>query len=398
MKKIFLLLFCLSIATIVAAQQMLNQGASKLSPEILEDNRVVFRLYAPAADIVEIRGDVIPPVEVKSDKGTYWATGSAQMTRCEDGVWEYTTPEPLASNYYYYNFKINGVRVTDPHNVYSVRDIASVFSTFIVKGGQGDLYSVNDVPHGTLSRVWYNTQDEQHKARRMSVYLPAGYESGKTRYPVLYLLHGMGGDEEAWVGLGRAVQIFDNLIAEGRMQPSIVVMPNGNMAQEAAPGESSEGFIRPTSVLPRTMDGSYESSFHEIVSYVDSHYRTIANRKHRAVAGLSMGGFHSLHIAQYYPEMFAYVGLFSAAVFRGKPELSDVYQNTDERLKQLYDNKPELMWIGIGKDDFLYKENVELRQKLDKCGYPYEYHESEGGHIWSNWRDYLIIFAEKIFK
>lgn len=398
MKRIFV--FCIVLFSAVmtlSAQQTIHHRSSTFSPELLSDGRVAFRLNAPDAHSVELTGDMLPEREVTTEHGTWKMAGVVALERKDNGVWEYIS-EPLPSSYYNYNFILDGVRITDPANVYTVRDIASTFSLLIVPGGEGDMFAVQDVPHGTVSRVWYPVCDQQHKARRMSIYTPAGYAEGSERYPVLYLLHGMGGDEEAWLGLGRAAQIFDNMIAQGRMTPAIVVMPNGNMAQEAAPGESHEGLIHPDGRLPRTMDGSYEEQFIDIVNYVDEHYRTIVDADHRAVAGLSMGGFHSLHIAQYYPGVFGYVGLFSAAVFRGDATKSEVYRDIDKRLQDLFESEPKLFWIGIGKEDFLYKENVDLREKLDKLGYPYIYHESEGGHIWRNWRDYLVLFGEQIFK
>lgn len=397
MKRLIIMVSMLIGALNAEAQQTINQRHSTLSPEILDDNRVVFRLTAPEAQQVSVTGNMLPQQTITNEYGTWMVDGVAEMARREDGVWEFTT-ETLASDLYNYNFIVDGVRVTDPTNVHTERDIATTFNLLILRGGKGDIFSVQNVPHGTLRRAWYDSQDEQHAARRLSIYTPPGYEGSKERYPVLYLLHGMGGDEEAWVGLGRVVQIFDNLIAQGKVKPMIVVMPNGNMAHEAAPGQSHEGLIHPEAMLPRTMDGSYEASFMEIVNYVDKNFRTQAKRTGRAVAGLSMGGFHSLHIAQYYPDTFGYVGLFSAAVFRCDATRSEVYNNPDERLKALFAAKPKLFWIGIGKEDFLYEENVRLREKLETMQYSYEYYESEGGHTWKNWRDYIVIFAQKLFK
>jgi enterochelin esterase-like enzyme len=199
-----------------------------------------------------------------------------------------------------------------------VRDIANVSNYFLVGGGKADLYKVNKVAHGTVSKVWY----EDAKAgltRRMTVYTPAGYETSKQKYPVLYLLHGIGGDEEAWMDLGRASQILDNLIAQGKAKPMIVVMTNGNISQEAAPGQTSDNLIVPTLGLPKTMEGSFEASFPEVVKFMDSRYRTIAGAQGRAIAGLSMGGFHSFYISINYPKTFGYVGLFSAAI--GKEQI-----------------------------------------------------------------------------
>jgi len=208
----------------------------------------------------------------------------------------------------------------------------------------------------------------------------------------------MGGDEEAWINLGRTSQILDNLIAQGKAKPMLVVMPNGNIVQEAAPGESSLGFYKPTMQLPNTMDGRYEETFKDIISFVESNYNVITSKSGRAIAGLSMGGYHSLHISRYYPNTFDYIGLFSAAILPDSKVTSKVYENFDATLKQQMTNGYRLYWIGIGKTDFLFKYNEEFRKKLDSIKMPYEYRESEGGHTWTNWRVYLSEFAPKLFK
>lgn len=279
-----------------------------------------------------------------------------------------------------------------------IRDVASVTNVFIVGGERADLYKVNDVPHGTVAKVWYNSPS-LGLSRRMTVYTPAGYETSKRRYPVFYLLHGMGGDEEAWSELGRATQILDNLIAQGKAEPMIMVMTNGNAALEAAPGESSLGWeTQPTFRLPKTMEGSFESHFPEVVTFIDKHYRTKANKNSRAIAGLSMGGFHALHISKQYPDMFNYVGLFSAAIMPGKNATSPIYQDMEGKLATQFAKKPALYWIGIGKTDFLYKANEDYRKLLDRKGHRYEYFENEDGHIWKNWRIYLSEFAPRLFR
>lgn len=234
--------------------------------------------------------------------------------------------------------------------------------------------------------------------RRLTVYTPAGYEDSKESYPVFYLLHGMGGDENAWSELGRAAQILDNLIAQGKAKPMIVVMTNGNASQEAAPGETSAGLLPPTTQLPKTMEGSFETSFPEVVDFIDSHYRTIPQKSARAIAGLSMGGFHSLHISKEYPDMFDYVGLFSAAIMPNKGVRSPIYSDFEGKLKKQFDKKPALYWIAIGNKDFLYDANNQFRKILDSNNYPYEYFETGDGHIWKNWRIYLTEFIPKLFK
>ena len=366
------------------AQQALWGNAPVVSPEIHENNTVTFRLRAPKAVKVQVMGDCI-------------AKGVADLVENKEGIWEYTTPEPLAPELYGYTFLVDGLKINDPSNVHMIRDVSTVTNVFIIGGERADLYKVNDVPHGTVSKIWYDSPTAGFD-RRLTVYTPAGYETSGKRYPVFYLLHGMGGDENAWSELGRATQILDNLIAQGKAEPMIVVMTNGNIALEAAPGESSLGYVPPTFQLPKTMEGSFETHFPEVVRFIDKHYRTKANKKNRAIAGLSMGGFHSLHISKQYPDMFNYVGLFSAAIMPGKNATSPIYENMEGKLATQFAKKPALYWIAIGKTDFLYKANVEYRKLLDEKGYPYEYFENEDGHIWRNWRIYLTEFTPKLFK
>lgn len=390
MKKHLLLslLALIMLPALLFSQQALFGGADIISPEVNADNSVTFRFQAPDAKEVKLTGDWMP--------AQGWTPGSEPMTKDDKGLWSLTTA-PLASDLYSYSFTVDGLRNTDPNNVYMIRDVATVTNVFIVGGGKADLYKVNNVPHGTVARRWYDSPSLGMK-RRITVYTPAGYESSKQKYPVLYLLHGMGGDEEAWINLGRTSQILDNLIAQGKAKPMIVVMPNGNVVQEAAPGESSLGFKKPTMQLPNTMDGKYEETFKDIISFVEGNYNVITEKSGRAIAGLSMGGYHSLHISRFYPNMFDYVGLFSAAIMYDEKVKSKVYENLDQTLLQQKNNGFKLYWIGIGKTDFLYKNNVEFRSKLDSMKFPYVYRESEGGHTWTNWRTYLSELAPQLFK
>ena len=379
------------------AQQALWGGPQVVSPQINDDNTVTFRLYAPEAQSVQVTGDCIKEKTVSLADGSTRSARLEDMVRNGEGVWEYTVPEPLASELYSYNLIVDGVKVTDPSNVYMIRDVASVFSVFIVDGGQGDLYKVNDVPHGTVSRMWYHS-DVLDMDRRLTVYTPAGYEDSGRKYPVLYLLHGMGGDEEAWISLGRTAQILDNLIAQGKAEPMIVVMPNGNAWQDAAPGESPVGMVPPMMDRQKSMEGSYETSFPEIVSFIDSRFRTVPKKSGRAVAGLSMGGFHSLHISCYYPDMFDYVGLFSAAIWPRKGLDIPVYEDVESQIARQFSKGLSLYYIAIGDQDFLYNDNCSYRDFLDRNGYPYEYVESGEGHIWKNWRIYLSDFVPRLFR
>lgn len=378
------------------AQQTLWGDKPIVSPEIHSDNTVTFRMRAPKAVRVQITGDFLPMQHSESAYGKYDVPGIADLKEGKEGVWEYTTPLPLLPELYNYSFIVDGLKTTDPANVYLIRDVATVFNVFIVGGARADLYKVNSVNHGTVSRRWYWSPSLKMN-RRLAVYTPAGYEESNKRYPVFYLLHGMGGDEEAWLALGRASQILDNLIAAGKAKPMIVVMTNGNVSQEAAPGESSLGYIVPTMQLPKTMDGSMEESFPDVVNFIDATYRTVKRKSGRAIAGLSMGGFHSLHISKQYPDMFDYVGLFSAAIMPDKQVKSSVYDNTENKLKIQFNKNPKLYWIAIGKTDFLYKANEEYRKMLNEKEFKYTYYETDEGHIWRNWRIYLTEFVPMLF-
>ncbi len=385
MKKFYLLMIALLATTFSYAQQAIFQGRGVTSPEINADKTVTFRVRAPKAITVQVSGDCI--------EGR-----TAAMTE-KDGVWEYTTPAPVAPEMYTYNFIIDGQRVLDMNNVAVNRDVASLTNILLVTepGARSDLYAVHDVPHGTVSRIWYHS-DYEGINRRMTVYTPAGYETSGKRYPVFYLLHGIGGDEEAWITQGRTAQVLDNLIAQGKAQPMIVVMTNGNIAMEAAPLETSTGYNVPSMGLPKTMEGSFETAFPEIVKFIDKTYRTIPQKRSRAIAGLSMGGFHSKFISQNNPDMFNYIGLFSAAIGVTDANISPIYQDNDKKLATLFSKKPALYWIGIGNEDFLFKNNTDYRKFLDDHGYKYTWMETSGGHIWRNWRIYLTEFVPLLFK
>ena len=403
MKKYIALAACATMAMAANAQQALWGQASVVSPEINADKTVTFRLHAPKAVKVEVTGDFLPTQKVEVPGfGTFDAPGVGEFKEGKDGIWEYTTPAPVAPELYTYTFKVDGQTMIDPSNVYINRDVASLTSLLLVDGNElTEHFKVKDVPHGTVSKIWYHS-DHEGIDRRLTVYTPAGYETSGKKYPVFYLLHGIGGDEEAWYTQGRASQILDNLIAEGKAEPMIVVMTNGNISQHAAPGEGPEGMIPVTMSLPKTMEGTFETCFPEIVKFVDKTFRTKAQKKFRAIGGLSMGGFHSGNISRQYPDMFNYVGLFSAAItMMDRDKTFEVLTKKPEykqRLSALFAANPHLYWIAIGKTDFLYEQNKDYRRWLDEQGFNYEYRETDGGHIWRNWRIYLTEFSQRLFK
>ena len=409
MKKTILVMALATVCLGASAQEKLFQSANVQSPVVNADGTVTFNLFAPKAVKVEVTGDFLPVTKQEVPGfGTVEQPGVAQLTEGKDGLWTYTSAK-LAPELYSYTFNIDGMTgVKDPANVYVNRDIVSFSNIFIVsgqKGDKGDIYRVNEVPHGNLSKVWYNSPTLKMQ-RRMTVYTPAGYDKGKN-YPVMYLLHGAGGDENAWSELGRAAQIMDNLIASGKAKPMIVVMPNGNTDCQAAPGEWSRGMYQPSfmgSVNQKPI-ATMDESFMDIVKYIESHYKVAKGKKSRAICGLSMGGGHSFATSKRFPDTFNYIGLFSAGLHisggdRNKSfyELLQENQEVQNQLARLFAGKPALYWIAIGKTDFLYQQNADLRKFLDEKGYPYEYVETDGGHIWRNWRIYLTQFAQLIFK
>lgn len=372
------------VAVCCLGQQMLGQRPNVKSPVINADGTVTFNFFDPQATTVSVTGDF---------DEIHWQT--LPMTKRDDGVWTVTT-KPLSPELYSYSFTVDGQRIIDPANSYVNRDISTLSNIFIIThsaNDKGHLYQMNDVRHGTVSRVWYDSPTLGQQ-RRMTVYLPAAYD-GKRKFPVMYLLHGHGGDETAWGDLGRAAQIMDNLIAEGKAKPMIVVMPNGNPTCNAAPGWWHEGMYTPdgNAFNERGAKATMEESFMDIVNYVDSHYKTIKKRSARAVTGLSMGGGHTFGISRLYPEVFDYYGLQSAAARMNKDA-----DKLDAQMEHLFASKPKLYWIAIGKEDFLLQMNNDLRQYLDGKGYPYEYYENDGGHLWRNWRIYLTLFAQRLFK
>jgi len=411
MKKILFITSAFLMAGSLLAQQNLFGGAQIKSPEVNPDGTITIRFQGPKAKSVKVEGDFLPEQLIETGNGGVWAIHPAvDLKEGQNGVWEYTTPEPVPADYYTYTLTVDGIKTVDPANVYINRDVATITNQLIVsreKGDNGDLFSVNDVPHGTVRAMWYHSK-ELGTDRRLTVYTPAGYETSGKKYPVFYLLHGAGGDETAWYTQGRATQILDNLIAAGKAEPMILVMTNGNAWDTAAPGESSKGFAQP-GALSTSREGvkeaAFELHFPEVISFIEKNFRCKTDKNSRAIAGLSMGGFHSQAISRYYNQKFGYVGLFSGATggvqaMSQKPAESPVYTQFDaDMAKQFAKGKaPKLYFIACGKTDFVLPGVNALRAYMDEKGYPYEWRESEGGHIWRNWRNYLVEYSQKIFK
>ena len=388
MKRIIILTAMTLLAAGAYAQQV-GPGGEPLRPRqaapapqevftgvvINEDNSVTFRYMNPKAVKVEVSGEFMQ--------------GSAELKEA-DGVWTYTT-EPLAPELYFYSLTVDGSPIVDLY--YSVvKDIPRWINYFIIRseaGDRGDIYSVHNVPHGTVSSRWYRSNTFKNN-RRVNIYTPPGYEdSGNKKYPVFYLLHGNACDENSWLDLGRAAQILDNLIAMGRAEPMILVMTNGNPAQQAAPAYYGDTYTN-GNTLPGI--ANFVDSFPEIIDFIDSNYRTIAKKEGRAIAGFSMGGGHSFTISKDYPNTFDYIGLYSAA----GSNISDPAQK--QKLLDMKKNGVKLYYIGCGTEDFLHRSVLAYNQQLDEIGFKYFYRETPGGHTWGPWRIYLSEMAQMIFK
>ena len=378
MKGTFALAMLLAAGSLAYAQeQQQPQRPARQNPEVFTgvvingDNSVTFRYKNPKAVKVEVSGEFME--------------GSAQLVE-KDGIWTYTTA-PLASEMYFYTLSVDGSPIVDM-NYSMTKDIPRWMNYFIIGGEKGDIYSVQDVPHGTVSSRWYESKMLQMR-RRVNVYTPAGYENSKKKYPVFYLLHGNACDENSWLDLGRAAQILDNLIAQGKAEPMIVVMTNGNPAQQAAPA-----YFGDTYTNANTMPGiaAFPDTFSEVIAFVESNYRTINKKEGRAIAGFSMGGGHAFTISKDMPNTFDYVGLFSAAG-------SNISRDEEKaKLLTMKKNGYKLYYIGCGTDDFLYRNVLAYNKQLDDIGFKYYYRETSGGHTWGPWRIFLSEMVPMLFK
>ena len=377
MKKILLIAAAAAFSFTAMAQELSNFNfrgqAPVVSPEIQGDS-VTFRLKADYATVVKLSGSWMP--------NPYG--GTIDMTRGENNVWSVKIPLP-APEIYTYNFVVDGVAVNDPQNVYVQRDGTRYLPMLIVPGERTENYGEAGT-HGTVSHPWYDSKLLGY-SRRLTVYTPYGYEANpKKKYPVLYLLHGAGGDEEAWISMGRTAQILDNLIEKGLAEPMIVVMPNGNPGQQAA---------RTLGIPEKQMDWcdpAYQNIYvrslcEEIVPFIEKNFRAVAKPASRAIAGLSMGGGHTISASVLYPEMFDYICPLSAAG-----------QASAEQIAALKKAGVKLYFLACGSSDFLFQGSQQLDQTLTEQGLDHIYFVSDGGHTWANWRLYLNTFAPKLFK
>jgi enterochelin esterase family protein len=368
------------------------------SPEVSSDDKITFRLSAPLATTVTLNGSWVGATDLP-------------MTKDASGVWS-TTVGPLKPQLYGYWFLVDGVRVLDPSNSETERD-GSRFNTMVMVGGpEADPWTFKDVPHGTLDEVWYPSPTLKMDQRRMYVYLPPDYKANPTKkYPVLYLLHGGGGDEDAWTVMGRATIIMDNLIASGKAVPMIVVMPNGNATQSVSQGfgygptpsltQVTAPAPNPTAARPNGQtagmppipyEGSYpESLVKDVIPFVEKTYRVDADKAHRAIAGLSMGGSQTVAATTNNPNTFAYIGVFSSGGPVGDPKF-------EAQMEEIKKDGVKFYWTGAGDIDQAHDRMVALEADVKAKGIPTSYKEIPGRHYWFLWRDFLTDYAALIFK
>jgi enterochelin esterase-like enzyme len=355
-----------------------SRGPRVVSPEISAGRHITFRVLAPKAEAVLLNGSDIPGI----GRG-------ANMTKDPNGVWEVTLG-PLDTGAYRYNFNVDGVSVIDPRNPSTSESNSNTWSLVYVPGA--DFMDTKDVPHGAVAEVIYYSKSLKC-FRRIHVYTPPGYESGKGKYPIFYLLHGAFDCDDSWTSVGRAGFILDNLIAANKAKPMVVVMPAGHT------GPFTSGMPRPT------VDPFIKDFQNDIRPYIEKNYRVYTDRQHRAIAGLSMGGGHTINIAIPNLQEYAYVGVFSSGIFsltRRDSQASSDPTWEEQNKKYLEDAELKkglkLLWFATGKEDFLIGTSRATVELFRKHNFDVVYKETPGAHTWINWRNYLNEFAPQLFQ
>ncbi len=383
--------FLLVAQTLLASVTFAAQQGATRAPTVHPDNRITFSLKAPEARSVAVAG------------GDGLGSGPFQMTKNADGLWSVTTP-PAVPGFHYYWFVVDGVQVNDPAS-------ETFFGYGKPTGGlevpeQGaDYYAIKDVPHGEVREKWYFSKSTG-AWRRALVYTPAEYDKNTSaRYPVLYLQHGAGENETGWTRQGRAQFILDNLIAAGKARPMIVVMERG-YASAATPDIRQENMQVAFSAFEKVV-------VDELIPTIDTSYRTLAERDHRALAGLSMGGMQTLFIASHHLDKFAYLATLSGPMLRGTDtsRFSQVSMGGPFDIKTAYEGmfanpaafnkRVRLLWIGLGtaEPEMFHASIGGAVDALKSAGVQLVYFKSDGtAHEWQTWRRSLHDLAPRLFR
>lgn len=357
-------------------------GPAIVSPEIGADGRVTFRLYAPQAGTVTVSGDISLSLVPADDATGGGSTPAVVMTKGADGVWTGTTIRPVRPGAWRYTFTVDGVATVDPRNTNLTHSQTAPSSMLYVPG---DFSETRNVPHGTIGRVRYVSKVLGNVPREMYVYTPPGYERGDGRFPVLYLIHGGGDTALSWTTVGRAPDILDNLIAEGRAVPMIVVMPSGwtpSGGQVMTSDASKDPFTR--------------ELLEDIIPFVESNYRTPATPDARALGGLSMGGIQTLNIGLTHLGTFRYLVVMSSG-WVSEDDRQWFYRSQADRIPT-YNDALKLFWWGWGETDIARENGLAVIETFRRQGVRIETLETPGGHTWDNWRLYLHEVAPKLFR
>jgi enterochelin esterase-like enzyme len=345
-----------------------------VSPEVQADRKVTFRLFAPKASEVLLMGS--PGILEVLKK-------PMPLVRDDSGLWSLTVG-PLAPGFYTYGYAIDGgLRMPDPSNPNLELRRWGATSLFVIPGMDQAPIDERKVPHGTIHVNFYDSPNLNER-RMVYVYTPPGYETSKQKLPVLYLLHGNGQIEASWTWTGRTNVILDNLLAEGKIKPMIVVMPYGHVTREIKTAANPSGASSPSdqAVIEKELMTA-------IKPMVESKYRVLAGREHRAIAGLSMGSAQSQMIALHNLDQFAYLGAFSAAGNRAEWEKVD---------GEALNKKLKLIWLGCGTEDFAHAGMKTLHTLLETKKIQHVWNESGAGHSWPNWQVYLTKYAQLLFR
>jgi enterochelin esterase-like enzyme len=355
------------------------------------------RLNANGSATFRVQADQAQRVQLLMELGQ----STYDMTKGQDGHWEVTT-QPLLPGFHYYAISVDGFTSNDPGSrvFFAARKEVSGLE---VPGPDSDFFAVKEVPHGTVRTEWYFSKTTG-EIRKIFVYTPPGYDQNTGRYPVLYLQHGYGEDEAGWSDQGHENFILDNLIAAKKAVPMIIVNENGmtgvHFQPPPPPRPGSTPAPPPSRGVSRffmderyaTLDGVISA---DLIPYIDGHFRTIPDRDHRALAGLSMGGAQALRIGLTHLDQFSYLGAFSPAI--AITDASKDYEGALAAPAKL-NQQLHLLWIGIGSDDFLFAPVKQSHEVLEKAGIKHVWVESSGTHVWTVWRQYLADFALRLFQ